>query len=132
MPDFETVTVKEAQFRTIAGRQGRYLNEYADYIQQIPQGQAGKLRMLEQEKPLTIRRRLVVAAQALDAKLVIKRSGEDIYFWREAEAEEPRPRRGRRRRRQEEATAEETAALDQTSSELEDVKHGVPTEESPE
>jgi hypothetical protein len=57
--------------------QRRFINEYADYIQQLPQGQAGKLHPVENEKPATIRRRLAVAAKALGTNLTIKRSGED-------------------------------------------------------
>jgi hypothetical protein len=102
MPEFTTVSVQEAQLRTIAGRQGSIMNGYAEYIQKLPTGQAGKLHVLEQENPLTIRRRLVTAAKALDIKLIIKRSGTDLYFWREdSEAGELRPRRGRRRRQEE-------------------------------
>jgi hypothetical protein len=44
MPEFAIVSVKEAQLRTIPGRQGKFMNEYAEYIKQLPQGQAGKLR----------------------------------------------------------------------------------------
>jgi hypothetical protein len=58
MPEFTTVSVQEAQMRTIPGRQGKFINEYADYIQQVPSGQAGRLRIGEQEKHLTVRRRL--------------------------------------------------------------------------
>jgi hypothetical protein len=106
MPDFTTVSVKEAKLRTIPVRQRQYLNEYAGYIQQLSRGKAGMLHLLEDENPLTIRRRLVVAAQTLGITLVIKRSGADIYFWSEEAAEEqPRPRNGRRRQRQEETTA---------------------------
>src|SRR5688500_4566323 len=83
MPEFTTISVKEAQLRTIPGRQGKFLSEYADYIQQLPQGQAGKLTIGEQENPLTIRRRLAVAAQTLGVNLIIKRSGQDIYFWKD-------------------------------------------------
>ena len=125
MPDFAIVPMREAQASPISGRQGRFTQEYIRYIQQISQGQAGKLHLGEQENPVTIRRRLVLAAQALDIKL-IKRSGKDMYFWRENGAEEqPRPRRGRRPRRQEE-TAE------QYFSETGELDHGVPAEESPE
>jgi hypothetical protein len=99
MPEFTTVSVTEAQMRTIPGRQGKFINEYADYIQQVPQGQAGKLRIGEEEKHPTIRRRLGVAAKTLGIALIIKRSGNDLYFWREdGEEEEPRIRRGRRPR----------------------------------
>jgi hypothetical protein len=99
MPEFTTISVQEAQIRTIPGRQGKFINKYADYIQQVPQGQAGKLRIREDEKHTTVRRRLVLAAQALGRNLIIKRSGSDIYFWsQERGAEQPRrgrPRRGR-------------------------------------
>jgi hypothetical protein len=109
MPDFAVVSVQEAQLQTLSGRQRQYLNEYAGYIQQLSQGKAGKLHVEEDEKPTTIRRRLVVAAQMLGIPLTIKRSGEDIYFWSGGgEEAQPRPRNGRRRRRQ-----EETAAPDQ-------------------
>jgi hypothetical protein len=54
------------------------MNEYAEYIQQLPQGQAGKLPSRENENPLTIRRRLVTAAQVLGVPLIIKRSGETM------------------------------------------------------
>ena len=130
MPEFEIVSLQEAKFRTIAGRQGSIMNEYADYVQQLPPGQAGKLHVLEQENPLTIRRRLVTAAKALGIPLTIKRSGEDVYFWRETGGE-AEPRR-RRRRRQAEPEAEETRAPDQPFGEPEAVEPGVIEEESPE
>jgi hypothetical protein len=99
MPEFTTVSVQEAQLRTIPGRQGKFINEYADYIQQLPQGQAGKLMIGGDEKHSTVRRRLATAAQAMNINLIIKRSGNELYFWREdGEAEQPRPRRGRRPR----------------------------------
>jgi len=99
MPEFTTVSVQEAQLRTIPGRQGKFINEYADYIQQLPRGQAGRLRIGEDEKQSTVRRRLATAAKAMHITLIIKRSGQDVYFWRgDGEEEQPRPRRGRRPR----------------------------------
>ncbi|SRR5918999_3459373 len=97
MPEYTTVPIKEAQMRSMPGRQGRFINEYVDYIQQVASGQAGKLHPVEQENPVTIRRRLAVAAKALGKNLIIKRSGSDIYFWSEERTEE-QPRRGRPRR----------------------------------
>jgi hypothetical protein len=38
MPEFTTVSVQEAQLRTIPGRQGQVINEYADYIQRSTTG----------------------------------------------------------------------------------------------
>jgi hypothetical protein len=99
MPEFTTVSVQEAQLRTIPGRQGTFINEYADYIQQLPKGQAGKLSIGEDEKHTAIRRRLATTAKAMNINLIIKRSGNDLYFWREDGGEEqPRSRRGRRPR----------------------------------
>ena len=106
------------------------MNESANYIQQVPSGHAGKLTIEEQEKYPTVRRRLVVAAQAVHIPLIIKRSGNDVYFWREG-TEEEQPRRKRkytRRRRMD----EETTAPEQPMSERADGEHGVPAEASPE
>jgi hypothetical protein len=146
------VSVQEAQLRTIPGRQGKIINEFADYIQQVPKGQAGRLKAAESEDPLTIRRRLVSAAMALGVSLIIKRSGNDLYYWREdGEAEQPRQRRGRRPRTGrpgsllpstqfseteagvQERTQEETTAPDQPFSASEEVNHEAAlVEESPE
>jgi hypothetical protein len=109
MPEFTTVSVQEAKLRTIPGRQGTFINEYADYIQQLPNGQAGRLKTGESENPLTIRRRLTGAAQTLGISLIIKRSGNDVYFWTEDGGEE-QPRRKRsytRRNKRQEETAEQ-------------------------
>jgi hypothetical protein len=97
MPEFTTVSVQEAQIRTIPGRQGQFINEFADFIHQAPQEQAGKLSIGAGEKHTAIRRRLVTAAKALNINLIIKRSGNDLYFWREEQTAE-QPRRGRPRR----------------------------------
>jgi hypothetical protein len=107
MPEFTTVSVQEAQLRTIPGRQGKFINEYADYIQQLPQGQAGRFTVGESEKYLTVRRRLVTTAKTLGMNLIVKRSGNELYFWQENGTEE-RPRNKRRytrRRRMDEQTA---------------------------
>jgi hypothetical protein len=112
MPDFAIISLQEAQLRTLSGRQAQYINEYARYLQQLGEGQAGKLHVYEDEKPATIRRRLTVTAQMLGISLTIKRSGEDIYFWSEPLQEgQPKSRRGRRRRSQ---SQEESPTHDQS------------------
>jgi hypothetical protein len=111
MPEFTTVSVTEAQLQTMSGRQKAFLHEYAEYIQKLPVGQAGRLKVEDQENPMTVRRRLAGTAQVLGIPLVIKRSGSNIYFWREDTGEEQQKtkRRYTRRARPE----EETTALDQ-------------------
>jgi hypothetical protein len=90
---------------------------------QIPQGQAGKLRVLEHENLTTIRKRLGLAAQALGITLVIRRSGQDLYFWIEAPpkppAEERQRRRGRRpRTREEPAPPEQPLTESETGADM--------------
>ena len=99
MSEFTTVSVQEAQLRTIPGRQGQFIKEYADYIQQLPQGQAGKLSLGEDEKHTAIRRRLATTAKAMNINLIIKRLGNDLYFWRgDGGEEQPRAKRSYTRR----------------------------------
>jgi hypothetical protein len=130
MPEFSTVSVQEAQLRTIPGRQGKFINEYAGYIQQLPTGRAGRLRIEEDENPLTIRRRLVTAAQAMNIPLIIKRSGNELYFWRENGGEE----QGRTKRRYTRwaRAQEEIPTPDQPVDELGMVEQGIPAAASPE
>jgi hypothetical protein len=117
MPEFTTVPVQEAQIRTIPGRQGAFINEYADYIQQVPSGQAGRLRGGESENPMAMRRRLAGAAKAMHITLIIKRSGNDVYFWRE-DGGDQQPRTKRRYTRRD-TQEEESTPLDQAFVEIE-------------
>src|ERR687896_2088946 len=129
MPEFTTVSRQEAMLQTSSGRQKRYLDEYIDYITNLPTGQAGRLSIGAEETPVTTRRRLGVAAKTLGIPLIIKRSGTDVYFWREdAGGEQPSSKRRYTRRER----SEEETALDQTISELEEDQQGVLVEESPE
>jgi hypothetical protein len=130
MPEFTNVSVQEAQLRTIPGRQGSYMNEYINYITKLPKGQAGKLRVGEEEKHTAVRRRLVTAAKALDIPLTIKRSGNDVYFWREDGGEEQPGRKRRYTRRA--MGREETPAPDQPFSASDEVDYEAVVEESPE
>jgi len=131
MPDFEIVSLHEAQFRTIPGRQGKFLNEYTDYIHQLSSRQAGKLSPVERENPTTIRRRLHAAAKALGTKLIIKRSGEDVYFWSEdRKDEQPKPKRSYTRRNKRGRAGDYFPPQPFIEPEL--TEQGIPKEESPE
>ena len=117
MPEFTTVSVQEAQLRTIPGRQGKFINEYADYIQQLPHVQAGKLSIGEGKKHTAIKRRLATTAKAMHINLIIKRSGNDLYFWREDGADEQA--RSKRRYTRRARMDAETAGQDQPMREAE-------------
>jgi hypothetical protein len=118
MPEFTTVPVQEAQVRTIPGRQGKFISEFADYIRQVPKGQAGRLTIGEQEKHTTVRCQLVVAAKTIHIPLTIKRSGTDIYFWRGEGGGDEQPRRRRRYTRRA-MPDEESTPMDQAFVEVE-------------
>src|SRR5918999_379746 len=121
MPEFTTVSMNEAQLRTIPGRQGKFINEYADYIQQLPTGQAGKLTIGEGEKHTAIRCRLVSTAKAMNIPLIVKRSGNNLYFWRENGGEDVRSkRRYTRRRRADEETAGQVQPMREAESSASD------------
>src|ERR671918_1950728 len=98
MPDFEIVPLDEARLKTLSGRQGQIVKQYSQYIEQLEGGQAGKLHATSDEKITTIRRRLVTTARLLGKELIIKRTGDELYFWIKS-PEEERPRRRRRARR---------------------------------
>jgi hypothetical protein len=123
--------MKEATLQTSSGRQKRYLFEYVDYITTLPKGQAGRLRTGQEETPTTIRRRLGVAAKTLGIPVIIKRSGNDVYFWRENGTDE-QPRTKRRYTRRGRAQ-EERPTPDQPFSASEEINHEATlVEESPE
>jgi hypothetical protein len=78
MPQLQIVSLDEAQ------GQGRFIPDYVALIQQVPEGQAGKLILSEGENPITARKWLVLAAKAMDIPLGIRRRGQTIYFWVES------------------------------------------------
>jgi hypothetical protein len=132
MPEFTTVSMREAQLRTIPGRHGQVINEYAQYIQQLPTGQAGKLSVGSEEKQTTVRRRLVTAANALGIHIIIQRAGNDLYFWRESQpAEHPRRGRPRRGRPGDNFPPQPFGAAEEVRQPA-GTGDGVPAEESPE
>jgi hypothetical protein len=98
MPEFEVVPLDEARLKTASGRQGQIVKQYSVYIERLEGGGAGKLQARPDEKITTIRRRLVTTARLLGKELVIKRTGDELYFWIKS-PEEERPRRRRRSRR---------------------------------
>ena len=92
MPKFDRVPLAEAKMNTASGKRAQIIAEYVRYIEQLGNGQAGRLQAAEGEPITTVRRRLDAAARQLDKSLTIRRTGDEIYFW----AEETR-RRGRGR-----------------------------------
>ena len=93
MPTFEVVSVNEAMRKSTGSRRARQVQEYISYIEQLSEGQAGKLTPADGETALTVRRRLSSAAKISGKDLKISRAGDEIYFW--VQAATARRRRGR-------------------------------------
>jgi hypothetical protein len=105
MPKFELVSVEEAMMKSATGKRAQVVKEYLSYIQQLKEGQAGKLQPAEGEKVAAVRRRLGIAAKAAGKELAIRRAGDEIYFWVKSQDKGRPKRRGRKPRKADTATA---------------------------
>ena len=93
MPTLEVVSLHDAQRElSLTGKRGAIMRQYMDYIGQLETGQAGKLTPDAGETTAAVRRRLGAAADLLGKKLVVKRQGDDVFFWEETSASAPRRR----------------------------------------
>ncbi len=104
MPKFELVSREDAMMKSETGKRAQIMKEYLSYVQQLREGQAGKLQAAEGEKVAAIRRRLGIAAKMAGKDLTIKRVGDEIYFWAKSQGEGSSKRRGRRPRKADAAT----------------------------
>ena len=87
MPHFESISMQEALSRTARpSKRAEMIRGYVGYIGQLRSGKAGRLQAGDGETIGAIRRRLGEAAKLSGAELVIRRLGDEIYFWK-------RPRR---------------------------------------
>ena len=97
MPTMDVVPLREAQLElSLSGKRGALMREYIGYINDVEDGQAGKLTPNEGETTTAIRRRLTSAAALLGKEIESTRQGEVVYFWAQGSAP-PRRRGGRRR-----------------------------------
>jgi hypothetical protein len=93
MPQFESVSMNEALSKTASpSKRTEIIQGYVGYINQLRPRKAGRLQAEDGETIGAIRRRLGEAAKLSGANLVIRRVGEEIYFWK-------RPRRPGRPRK---------------------------------
>ena len=81
MPKFKSLTLAEAMVKSATGKRAQITKEYIDYIERLPSGQAGQLQAAAGESIAAVRRRLGAASRGAGKDLVIKRVGEEIFFW---------------------------------------------------
>jgi hypothetical protein len=94
MPTFELIPLQEAMLQSsLTGKRGAITQEYLGYIERLEPGKAGKLTIGQGETSAAIKRRLGAVSKLVGSTLVVKRVGDDIYFW----LEETKRRRGRPR-----------------------------------
>jgi hypothetical protein len=105
MPKFELVSMEDAMMKSATGKRAQIMKEYLSYIQQLTEGQAGKLQATEGEKVAAIRRRLGIAAKLDSKDLTIKRVGDEIYFWVKSQDKGRPKRRGGKPRKADTATS---------------------------
>ncbi len=73
MPKFEAIPVAEAKMKTASGKRAQIIAEYVRYIEQLGDGEAGRLQAAEGEPITTVRRRLGATARQLEKSLTIRR-----------------------------------------------------------
>jgi len=84
MPRFEILSINEAQVKSESGKRAQILREYIGFIEQLGKGQAGRLEAGQSETLGAVRRRIAAAAKQCGKTIVIKRTGEHVYFWMDA------------------------------------------------
>jgi len=81
MPKFKSLPLAEAMVKSATGKRAQLTKEYMDYIERLPSGQAGQLQAAGGESIAAVRRRLGAASRVAGKDLVIKRVGEELFFW---------------------------------------------------
>ena len=81
MPNFDTISLHEAQLQSSTGKRAAIIREYVSYIEQVAPGQAGRLAASQGESLTAVRRRLGAAARYMDKSITIRRGEGHVYFW---------------------------------------------------
>ena len=82
MAKFEVISQTKAEMDSATGKRAEIMNEYLGYLNQLKEGEAGKLEVSDDsESPTALRRRIGKAAEFAGKEIVIKRKDAAIYFW---------------------------------------------------
>lgn len=82
MVKFERMSQTKAEMDSATGRRAEIMAEYLGYLNQLKDGEAGKLTVSSaDESPTALRRRIGKAAQVAGKEIVIRRKDDAIYFW---------------------------------------------------
>ncbi len=81
MPQLDLLSIETAILHSGTGKRASILREYISIIEQIPAGKAGRLAAGVGETLGAIRRRLGATAKQFNRTLIIKQTGDYVYFW---------------------------------------------------
>ncbi|MFC1909641.1 hypothetical protein ACFLXD_07380 [Chloroflexota bacterium] len=81
----EFVTKEEAEAIRRKMPKSKTMEEYEDYLKQLPDGQVGKIEVTQKDnvKPPTVRSRIVRASKNLELNIQTKRVTNTVLFWRD-------------------------------------------------
>jgi hypothetical protein len=83
MPKLIKISVVEAQgLKRKSPREAKKLNEYKGYVNALKLDEAGKFKTANKKEYFTLRSGLLRAAKSLDLKLIVKKVGNEIVFWK--------------------------------------------------
>ena len=71
--------------KTSIGKKAELIKKCPGYVEQLQDGQSGRLVAIKDERIGTDRRRLGAAEKPAGKDLVIRRVGNEMYFWLEPE-----------------------------------------------
>lgn len=80
----EFITQQEAETIRRKMPKSKTMEEYESYLQQLPDGQVGKIVVDSKDsiKPQTVRSRLVRASKNVELNIQTKRIANTVLFWR--------------------------------------------------
>lgn len=81
MPVFRNLPLVEAAEAVGSSERPRQDDEYLKHIQGLPAGEACCIELGDGENLRHVRMRLGAAARKAGRKIIIRRSGEKLYFW---------------------------------------------------
>jgi hypothetical protein len=80
MATFQVVPLEQAQRLVMAPRRIAE-NEYREYVRTLDANTAGRIELVDGDRPISVRARLKAAARAEGKTLEIQKHGNAVVFW---------------------------------------------------
>ncbi len=88
MPEFTKLNAEQLKSTSnaVSGERARIREEYKGYLQGLNPGEGGELRLVGDEKKITVKNRLKRAAEDLELAITFRRSSSDSVRFQMTEA----------------------------------------------